>query len=909
MKTGQIIVKACIIAVMVFHAASYAGLCPDCPGCQIEIGDPPNCDCQDDDNKCSGCKSCSGGSCSDDDSNCSGCKSCVSGSCVDRDSNCTGCESCVSGSCVDNNNKCMDCEDCDSGVCVNACLDPDVCVDNECETPCEDDDDCSAEDCEACDTETGYCRSTLDQAKCEECVLGVPQNKCHEELCEVCDGEGTCAPKPCPLDSVCVLGVCQPLDGGGPCDTSSDCPDDLFCLNGTCVPEGDDCDPTCDTGEHCVNGTCVEDGDECDPACDTGYVCLDGECVPDDECDPECEDDEVCANGVCVPVCDPGCSSANCENCDTSTAMCEGCAMGYICVAGDCLEGCTENSDCDSGEVCRNGVCVTGCTYDEDCGEDEVCVDGICQPEDGGGLCEDDDDCPEGQSCSSNGICQPDEGGGDCQTDDDCLDGQTCSPNGTCQPDDGGGDCQTDDDCLEDQTCVNGTCQPDDGGGDCTTSADCPPGQICIGGTCVPDDGGCKFPCDPEYHCVNGECVPDGGCSECTINADCATGEICVDGCCVPAGPCGECNEDTDCPSGEFCDDGCCEPESPGCGECTVNEDCTGGAICNNGCCVCPVTTMSVNEQCVPGDATPPTPNPMTWETAPYIYSNSSTSKSVKMVATTASDPSTPVKYYFEETSGNPGGNSSQWQEDVTFHDYMTAEGSGNTYTYKVKAKDDVGNQTAWSTSASVAFPTTPWVVVLDPGHGGTDPGAEGLNGILEKTLTLDLINRIKTKLGANADVYLTRTTDVYVSLSQRPQIANNNNADIFLSLHFNSVESSPPNGMEILGRVAGSSQRNATEDAAFANRILNAAHAAYLQYDSTLAKRTPIPKLGAWAVLSDQLLCDASETPPVSAILEINFLTNTTFDQKWNLDANKDALRNSVAEAIADAIIAELRN
>jgi len=108
MKTGQIIVKACIIVVMVFYAASYANLCPDCPGCQVQTGSPPNCNCQDDDSQCSGCKSCSGGSCSDDDSNCSGCKSCSGGSCVDDNSNCSGCESCSGGSCSDDSSNCDD---------------------------------------------------------------------------------------------------------------------------------------------------------------------------------------------------------------------------------------------------------------------------------------------------------------------------------------------------------------------------------------------------------------------------------------------------------------------------------------------------------------------------------------------------------------------------------------------------------------------------------------------------------------------------------------------------------------------------------------------------------------------------------------------------------------------------------
>jgi len=99
MKTGQIIVKACIIIVMVFHAASYANLCPDCPGCQVQTGSPPNCACQNDSSKCSGCESCSGGSCSDDDSECDtdpNLPYCISAVCKEcqSDPDCDGCAFC-----------------------------------------------------------------------------------------------------------------------------------------------------------------------------------------------------------------------------------------------------------------------------------------------------------------------------------------------------------------------------------------------------------------------------------------------------------------------------------------------------------------------------------------------------------------------------------------------------------------------------------------------------------------------------------------------------------------------------------------------------------------------------------------------------------------------------------------------
>ena len=84
-------------------------------------------------------------------------------------------------------------------------------------------------------------------------------------------------------------------------------------------------------------------------------------------------------------------------------------------------------------------------------------------------------------------------------------------------------------------------------------------------------------------------------------------------------------------------------------------------------------------------------------------------------------------------------------------------------------------------------------VIVLDPGHGGEDTGAIGPTGLLEKTINLqvalDLASILKVQ---GASVYLTRATDVYVSLQARIALANNLHADLFLCMHHNSIEGAP---------------------------------------------------------------------------------------------------------------------
>lgn len=90
-------------------------------------------------------------------------------------------------------------------------------------------------------------------------------------------------------------------------------------------------------------------------------------------------------------------------------------------------------------------------------------------------------------------------------------------------------------------------------------------------------------------------------------------------------------------------------------------------------------------------------------------------------------------------------------------------------------------------------------VVVLDAGHGGSDPGAQA-NGVVEKNANLKIAQYCKAELEeySGITVYMTRNSDAYLSLAQRAQVAINKRADLFVSLHNNSNTSPGPCGANV---------------------------------------------------------------------------------------------------------------
>lgn len=82
-------------------------------------------------------------------------------------------------------------------------------------------------------------------------------------------------------------------------------------------------------------------------------------------------------------------------------------------------------------------------------------------------------------------------------------------------------------------------------------------------------------------------------------------------------------------------------------------------------------------------------------------------------------------------------------------------------------------------------------VIMIDPGHGGIDPGALGTTHLLEKAVVLAVGQKLREALSARYDVRMTRSKDVFVSLDKRLKLSQEQDADLFISIHADAISGS----------------------------------------------------------------------------------------------------------------------
>lgn len=173
------------------------------------------------------------------------------------------------------------------------------------------------------------------------------------------------------------------------------------------------------------------------------------------------------------------------------------------------------------------------------------------------------------------------------------------------------------------------------------------------------------------------------------------------------------------------------------------------------------------------------------------------------------------------------------------------------------------------------------FVIVVDPGHGGSDPGAIGPRGTFEKDIVLAIglyLGKMLTEAGA--DVVYTRETDKYVSIFERPAIAAEAAADLFVSIHSNSYMGNSARGIETLYHPRDPKNQLFAE-------ILQAEVVKAVQLvDRGLRQRTNL------AVLNHSNV--------TSALVEVGFINH----REEELLLRSDSVQKSAAEGIFNGIV-----
>ncbi|MBS7008739.1 N-acetylmuramoyl-L-alanine amidase [Anaerostipes sp.] len=229
---------------------------------------------------------------------------------------------------------------------------------------------------------------------------------------------------------------------------------------------------------------------------------------------------------------------------------------------------------------------------------------------------------------------------------------------------------------------------------------------------------------------------------------------------------------------------------------------------------------------------------------------------------------------------------------DKYFRSYTVTYSGGYTNIY-IRPRKDVIKAYAVSQTSSYIYvkydsPKKIYnrIVVLDAGHGGSDSGATG-NGLREKDLTLKIVQSAKSYFDKNSGykVYYTRLSDWYPSLTYRSDLANNVEADRFISVHINSASASA-HGTETLYNSKGYKSSSGLTSYNWSNKIHGYVRPATGFTNRGLKNRTGL------AVLRN--------TKTASSLTEIGFISNKTEAKK--MKSNTGTYGKAVYNAIVNS-------
>jgi N-acetylmuramoyl-L-alanine amidase len=218
--------------------------------------------------------------------------------------------------------------------------------------------------------------------------------------------------------------------------------------------------------------------------------------------------------------------------------------------------------------------------------------------------------------------------------------------------------------------------------------------------------------------------------------------------------------------------------------------------------------------------------------------------------------------------------------------------------------------------------------VVIDPGHGGRDPGAIGKAGTLEKDITLDISKRLRKLLLADAslglkEVHLTRTEDTTLALEKRTAFANKKDADLFISIHCNAHRNSKFRGVETFYldltddrySIKLAARENATSEKTISDlKFILADLALKSHVDDSIALGESIQKATVGSLKrSYKNIVDLKLKPALfyvligarmpSVLVEASFLSNPEEEKRLNTPAYREDLARGIYTGLKNFI------
>ena len=212
--------------------------------------------------------------------------------------------------------------------------------------------------------------------------------------------------------------------------------------------------------------------------------------------------------------------------------------------------------------------------------------------------------------------------------------------------------------------------------------------------------------------------------------------------------------------------------------------------------------------------------------------------------------------------------------------------------------------------------------IIIDPGHGGKDPGAIGYRGTKEKDIALDVSKRLAKKIERNSKtkVILTREEDVFVRLQDRTKFANANEGDLFISIHTNAAEDRRASGFEtfLIGpnkneaaikvaarenaalELEGFSGKQLTNEDLIKATIAQSAFAAKSEEFASLvqneikkrvqSKDRGVKQAGFYVLMGASM---------PNVLIELGFISNPNEEKKLNNSSYRDMLATSIYYAV----------